>query len=306
MPYIHEVIRAGRTEEHRKYYTWYAHPKGMKREKKSIRSEERIRQSNQRQAERKLRGLMNENFKDGDFLLTLDFHNHKPRDSAEMQKLVSEFIKKLRYRLKKQDINPKYIYTMEVGPRGSRHVHMLIERVKLGEISDNWSYGGVHCTPLYSQGQYSQIASYFMKYALKTEQTEEKLVGKRWYGSRNLQKPKITKKIVLSTTFRKDPPEKKGWYLDKNSEVRGVTGQGYQYYSYTYIKAVEDESEDIYPYEGQKQRGDNHIRDSGPGTSDLGQQPGDKDRDDPGDHQKQSGGNLLARCIAKVQELFRH
>lgn len=306
MPYIHEVIQAGRTEEHRKYYTWYAHPKGTKREKKSNRSEERIRQSNQRQAERKLRGLMNENFKDGDYLITLDFHNHKPRDSTEMQKLVSEFIKKLRYRLKKQDINPKYLYTMEVGPRGSRHVHMMIEKINLGEISDNWTYGGVHCTPLYSQGQYGQIASYFMKYALKTEQTEEKLVGKRWYGSRNLKKPKITKKIVLSNTFRKDPPEKKGWYLDKSSEVRGVTDQGYQYYSYTYIKAVEDESENIHPYEGQEQRGSSRIRDRGSGAPDIGEQPGNKDRGDSGDDQKRSRGNLLIKCFEKVKSFFRH
>ena len=303
MPYIHEVVRAGITEEHRKYHTWYLHPPGEKRGKRASPSEERIRQSNQRQAERKLRGLMNENFSDGDYLLTLDFYTHKPRDSTEMQKLTAGFIRNLRYRLKKRGVTPKYLYVMEIGKRSSRHVHMIIERTELALITECWKYGGVHCTPLYSGGQYRQIASYFLKYALKTE-TTEKMVGKKWYGSRNLKKPKVIKRIILARTFREEAREKKGWNLDKASEYRGITAEGYPYYEYTYIKAETDEGKDIHTHENKKGKRGLHIRDRSPGKAGIGKQPDHKGGTDHGDKQKRGRGNLLAEGLAKIKRFF--
>lgn len=307
MPYIHEVVHAGKTEEHHKYYSWYIHPVGEKRDKQKKPSDERIKRSNLRQAEKKLRGLMNENFRDGDYLLTLDFHSHKPRDSAEMQKAAAGFIKKLRYRLKKQGINPKYIYVMEIGPRGSRHLHMVIEKCGLENVLECWTYGGVHCSPLYTDGQYRQIAAYFLKYALKTEATEERLIGKRWYRSRNLRKPKIIKRIVLSNTFKESAPDKAGWYLDKDSESRGITEAGYQYYSYSYIR-IEDESKHLYTYDTEKPKIQKWIRYLRPGDKgsaiDHGKEPDHRADPDGGKH-KRGTVNYLAAGIAKIKRLIR-
>ena len=308
MPYIHEVIHAGKTEEHHKYYSWYIHPIGGKRNKPKRPSEERIKKSNLRQAEKKLRGLMNENFTDGDYLLTLDFHSHKPRDSTEMQKLAAGFIKKLRYRLKRQGKSPKYIYVMEVGPRGSRHLHMLIEKCDLDNITKCWTYGGVHCSPLYTNGQYRQIASYFLKYALKTETTEERQVGKKWYGSRNLRKPKISKRRVLSKTFKESAPDKTGWYLDKDSEDRGITEAGYQYYSYSYIR-IEDESKYIQPYNAEKSKFEEwslHIRDRDKGSPiHNGEESFDGIGTDHGRKRKRSPADYIAAGIKKIKGFFK-
>lgn len=235
MPYIEETCIAGQTIEVRKYYSVRWHCKGEKRQAKEKPTEEAAAKINQRNAERDLRRLMNANFVDGDYLVRMDFHN-RPSGSEEMQELMAKFVRKLRRELNKVGQELKYIYVKEVGPRGSRHVHALIKKCDTDILRKAWPYGGIHIDPLNSDGQYGKIASYFIKYAGRTEQTEERLIGKRWYGSRNLEKPKVKKKVVKSNTFRKTVKEKNGYYLDKESVQYGVTDMGYEFFSYTLIK----------------------------------------------------------------------
>lgn len=243
MPYIEEICVTGKIEEHIKYYSWYIHPPGTKREKGTAPSEERIKKANQRQAEKKLRRLLNNNFKDGDLLIRLDFFKDKDKvqTSADMQKCMANFIKRLRRRTP----NIRYVFVKEIGKRGARHAHMVLSQIPLSLISECWDHGGIHADPLYSGGQYGRIAAYFIKYAGKTEETEGKLIGKRWYGSRNLDKPIVKKRIVMSGSFRKEPPQKDGWALDKESVTRGVTSAGYEYMSYSYIRLTPEEPKEI-------------------------------------------------------------
>lgn len=309
MPYIHEICRAGKTEEHCKYYSWYIHPPGMRRQKRTEGSEERIRKSNVRKAEKDLRRLMNENFRDGDYLVTLDFHSHKPRDSTEMQNMIAKYIRKLRGVLKKEGQDLKYIYTKEIGPRGSRHIHMLLSKCDTEILRRCWEYGGIHVDPLYSQGQYSRIASYFMKYAQKTEKTEGELVGKRYYCSRNLKKPIVEKKIILSRSFREDAPEKKGFVLDKDSEIRGITDQGYPYYSYSYIR-VDNEDRYLHAYDTEKPKRTKwslHLRDRDEGASFGGREESiDGDGGDYGRKRKRSPVDYIIAGFEKIKGFFRH
>ncbi len=250
MPYIEEVCIAGKVREHIKYYSWYIHPPGQKREKVRAPSEERIRKANQRKAEKTLRRLMNNNFKDGDLLVRLDFHKEPVTTSADMQRLMANFVKRLRRRA--PDI--KYIFTKEIGRRGGRHAHMIMSDIPIRVLTECWPHGGIHIDPLYSNGQYAKIAAYFIKYAQKTEETEGELVGKRWYGSRNLVKPLVRKKIILANSFRRDPPQKKGWNLEKESLIRGITDSGYEYLAYSYIRADTEESSRIFKENKTKEK----------------------------------------------------
>lgn len=73
MPYIIEVVQAGRTVEVMKYYSSRYGKKGIKRgERKALTKEEQIK-VNKRAAEKKLRRLINENFQEGDTHLVLDY-----------------------------------------------------------------------------------------------------------------------------------------------------------------------------------------------------------------------------------------
>lgn len=240
MPYIEEVCEAGQTVEVRKYYSFRWHKKGEKRAKKENPTREAVEKVNQRNRERELRRIMNANFQDGDFLIRFDFHL-RPTGSEEMQELMQNFIRKLRREMKKQSKDLKYVYVKEVGPKGSRHIHALINKCDTDLIRKCWTYGGIHIDPLTSQGQYGQIAAYFIKYAGRTEETEERLIGKRWYASRNLVKPVIKKKVIKSGSFKQTFRRVQGFALDKNSVRYGVTEFGYEYFSYTLLKTDRQE-----------------------------------------------------------------
>lgn len=238
MPYIKEVCMAGKTVEIDKYYSVRYHPKGEKRAQKENPSSEAVRRNNLRRAVKQLRRLMNANFVDGDYLVRLDFFKEKPKDSMEMQALMAKAIRKLKNEFRKTGKELKYIYVKEVGPKGSRHIHMMMNKCDSDIIRKCWPHGGIHIDPLTSNGQYAKIAEYFLKYSMRTEETEERLVGKRWYASRNLEKPVVKKKLILACKFREKMHVPKGWYLDKDSMRTGISEvTGFEYLSYTLIKA---------------------------------------------------------------------
>lgn len=238
MPYIEERCVAGKTIEVSKYYSVRWHSKGEKREAKQGITSEAQKRVNQRKASTKLRRLMNANFEDGDLLIRLDFHKaYSPSGSLDMQDLMTKAIRKLRTEYKKLNKELKYVYVKEIGPRGGRHIHMVISKCDTDTLRKCWPFGGIHVDPLISNGQYGKIADYFIKYAARTEETEGELIGKRWYASRNLTKPKITKKVISANTFRKDVKGKRGYVLDKESIRSGFSElTGYEYFSYTLVK----------------------------------------------------------------------
>lgn len=241
MPYILETCRAGKTYEVCKYYTFRYNVKGEKRGKREKPTSEAQEKVNQRMRAKELRRLMNENFTDGDSLVRLDFaKEHYPFESEDMQKMMTKFLRKLRREFRKQGRELKYIYVMEIGKRGGRHVHILMSKVDTDTLMRCWPHGGIHLDPLISGGQYAKIAEYFIKYARKTEETEGKLIGKRWYSSRNLTRPESTKEVISAAYFRKEIKPLEGYVLDKESVQSGISElTGYGYFFYTLIR-VED------------------------------------------------------------------
>ena len=236
MSYMLEICVAGKTIEVCKYHTYRNHIKGEKRAKREKPTKEAQRKVNLRKAEKDLRRLMNENFKDGDLLLRLDF-SKRPAGSVEMQEYVSEAMGGMKKKAKKAGIDMKYIYVKEVGPRGGRHIHAVVSKVDTETIRKCWPYGGIHIDPLNSGGQYRKIAAYFMKYAARTEETEGKLIGKRWYPSRGLRRPKIIKRVISAKKFREQVKKVDGYYLEKETVVGGISEfTGYAYFSYTLLK----------------------------------------------------------------------
>lgn len=242
MPYIKETCVAGDTIEVCKYYTYRVNVKGEKRARKEKQTTEAQKKVNQRKAEKELRRLMAANFKNGDVVVRLDFIR-RPGGSEEMQQLIEKAIRKLRAAYKKAGASLKYIYVKEVGPKGGRHIHMILNRDGmdiLALLTACWPHGGIHVDPWTTGPNFQKLAAYFIKYALKTEETEEtegKLIGKRWYPSRNLKKPSVKKEVIKSNRFREQVAEKKGYTLEKDSVRAGISDlTGYRYFSYTLIR----------------------------------------------------------------------
>lgn len=251
MSYILEICKAGKIIEVSKYHTYRYNTKEGKRTKKSKETSVSQMKINLRQAATKLRRIMNANFCDDDFLIELDYiPKFRPKDSTAMQDNIRSAMKIIRARYKKQGVRLKYIYVKELGPKGAAHIHMIISSCdNMSKVlKEAWPYGGIHIDPLNTDGQYEKIANYFIKYADKTIQTEGKLIGKKWYPSRNLDKPEVTKKVIRRVnTYYENIKEAEGYYLEKDSVLTGITADGYGYFTYTLHQGIPDDGGDEIP-----------------------------------------------------------
>lgn len=249
MPHIERVVYAGKVMEIEKYHCSRYDCKGEKRRKKENTSIDAQQKVNIRQSTQNLRWKLNCNFVDGDLWVEFDYRKElRPANSMEMQEHMTEFLKQLRKEYAKQGVKLKYVYCKELGPRGGSHIHMVMNYCEgiTRILRRCWTKGGIHIDPLYSNGDYSQIAEYMHKYADKTVETEGKQIGKRYYSSKGMKMPKITRRIVRSVnTFQETPRERKGYYLIKESVISGITQAGYGYFSYWLHKTkdYEDETE---------------------------------------------------------------
>lgn len=232
MPYIYEICVAGKTIEVSKYHSWRWCCKGERRAKLGGTTTTRQEKVNNRIAQQNLRRILNANFQDGDYLVTYDFRpDVSPPTSTEMQKIIKVFLQKLRREYLKAELNLKYVYVKELGPRGGRHLHMVMNKSSIDLLSRCWTWGGIHVDPLNTDGQYTKIAEYFTKYADRTIKTEGQLIGKRWYPSRNLIRPEPKKRVIKANTYYTKYYVPPGYYVE--DEYEGETKDGYRYFSYT-------------------------------------------------------------------------
>ncbi|MEE1054396.1 MAG: hypothetical protein U0L36_00990 [Acutalibacteraceae bacterium] len=250
MPYVKRITKAGKTVEVEYYYTSRYNKKGGSRSDKVKPTKEQQKKINTRQAERKLRLLINNNFGFGDYHVVLDYIREKgkpDRAKDEMKKDIQVFLRECRKLYKKQGLEFKYIHVMEIGKRGARHHHLVVNHIDVKVLQQAWykAYEGhnrVKVFPLDDTGQYADLAAYFIKYSdahLKDDK-EERLQGKRWAASKNLVKPEPVYEIVTHRSwYRCEPKAKKGYYIDKKRTEKGITSPeyyGYGYFKYTMVQ----------------------------------------------------------------------
>lgn len=236
MPYIKSVCRAGRTKEIARYYTRRYHPKDGRRFPKKKETTEQQRKINNKQLEMKLTRIMNANFDDTSWYITFSYIKENRPDIDRLKSHRRELLKKIRTLYKREGKELKYVETAEVGERGAVHIHMVINDIDIRKVKELWKYGFVYAVPLDSTGQYRKLAAYFIKYAQKTRRTTAQIQKKAYSCSRNLERPLPERKVMRGESFRKEIKVPEGWYLDKGSERRGVTEEGYEFWYYTLIE----------------------------------------------------------------------
>lgn len=233
MPYYKTEIKAGRTVEVIKSYTRRI-DKFKHREDKDKPTPEEMEKVNQKNAEAKLRRLINANFGLGDYHLVLTYKREDRPDPAEAKKRFANFIRKLRREYKKLGVDLKYIIATEYKPI---HHHIILNGIDaniLKVLRQCWPYGTPHLTPLDDTGQYSKLAEYLIKETSKTFRDNDGGTKQRYSHSRNLivPKPKITR--VEASRWLEDPKPVKGYYIDKDSVhnyINPFTGKKMQQYT---------------------------------------------------------------------------
>lgn len=246
MPYIESVCVAGKTIEIERYYTARYGRRGQQRSERVKPTGEEQREINNRQAEKKLRRLLNANFSPGDYHLVLSYKRGREdpfRTSEEMKEDMRKFLRGLRKDLKAAGMELKYIHVPEVGPKGARHHHLVLNRIDTELIRKHWPHGFIHVNPLDDSGNYKKLAAYLIKYSCQTVGTGEAIQGKRWNSSRNLIHPEPQKKIITKRdwyrTEAKVPHKFKDRYeIDKSTIESGTISAeygGFGFYRFTLI-----------------------------------------------------------------------
>ena len=247
MPYIMEIIQAGQTIEISKYYSSRFNKKCKNRSTRVKPTKKEQLEVNERVAEKKLRRLLNNNFQPGDSHTVLDYDpKERPADNDAMRRDKDKFLRDLRKVYKKYGAELKYISVMEVGSKGARHHHIVMnmpECVPLKEITKCWSKGRVHINLLYDHPNYAKLANYLIKQSAHYFRMPDAMQKKRWCASKNLSKPKvILKKAVKDKGWYNriaviPKKYKKDYYVDEDMTREGIHEKTqYSYFSYMLIK----------------------------------------------------------------------
>ena len=246
--YRRETCYAGKTIEVRKYHTWHCPPPGEKRtagEKKV--TKDSVERSNRRQRQTNLRRTLNAAFTKGDLYVTLTYTDKESQPEAirDLLKDAQDFCKTLRKYNKGRET--RYVYVMGAGRRTRRHIHMVINRMDdVSVLEELWTHGHVKIQILYDD-DLKDLAKYMMDNANETMELAKERgekIGRYYFSSHGLPKPTIIKENISAATFRKAvyvrSAEKKGYYLEKDTEYYGVDETGYEYYGYTLIRIDDD------------------------------------------------------------------
>lgn len=243
MPRYIKRIWAGDVYEAKEYFSPRERGISCERAAKENLSTEKMEEYNCMEAKRRCARMVNTNFKEGDLFLTLTFRERV--DIKTALRLFRNFIDRLkRLRKRKGYAELKYLYVVERKNK-REHVHLLINKMDLTmkELKEVWGLGRVMVSILEPGGDYTGLAYYITKENYKE-------YGKRWSGSRNLEKPKV--KVTLVSEEKKT----KRLRVPKNYKVI----EEVQYYSEItghtrYVRAVKIGGEDY----GNGKEGQPHM-----------------------------------------------
>lgn len=240
MPYIQRTTIAGKTiEVERCYSARYGKGRKERRENKNITTEQQEK-INIKEAEKRLRGLLNANFIDGDYHTTFTFRKDKRPDTPEETKAIyNKLIRRLRKEYSRRGLFFKYVAVVEYGKNGVVHFHIVLPQIDTRVFLKAWGeYGRAHPETLFSNGQYSKLAAYLIKETRGKSAAALRVFGKHWNASKNLVKPIEKVEIIKAKSFRKEPRERKGYYIDKESGIneRYIDDYGLLHQHYILVK----------------------------------------------------------------------
>ena len=139
---------------------------------------------NQRNAEKKLTRLAHLNFTEKDLALHLTYRDDEmPESIQDAERILDNFVKRLRRMYKRLGIELKYIRATERGAKNGRiHHHLMITGgVDRDELEELWGKGYANTKRLqFDDKGITGLAHYMAK---------DRVTFKRWSGSRNLVKP---------------------------------------------------------------------------------------------------------------------
>ena len=173
-------------------YPVYTKAKGRgKRCKPTSEIQQRL---NQRHTEGRLRRLLHTNFTPSDLFATLTFDEvNLPTSVEDAQRLLQNFLRRLKRKYARLGLDAKYIYVLEYGQKHNRlPIHLVLTGgITRADLEKLWGLGDTKADALrFEKDGLTALA----KYLTKGGESDERPTWKRWSGSRNLEHPTVTQR----------------------------------------------------------------------------------------------------------------
>lgn len=187
--YVTKTIKSGKVLEV-EIYPWFNSRADIPHIKPdNVKAQNSLNDKNSR---KRLIRLVNANFGEGDYWITLTYKDDcYPESEKEAKRHITNYIKRVNRRRKRAGLeNAKYIYIMEWedGPEGTRcHFHLLMEGgIDRNELEDMWKFSVVNDTSRIHPDEdgITGLAEYLAK------KKRRKKGQRHWSSSRGLKQPK--------------------------------------------------------------------------------------------------------------------
>lgn len=241
MPYVDKTIIAGDMIFRKKYYTNRYQAKNIIRGKNIAHSSEVQEKKNFKNAFERLWHLLLCNFKAHDLFVTLTYRNDTRPGQEQAKKDIAKFLRKARTAYHSVGKEFKYIWVCEFLNK-KIHFHVVLPQIDPAVLSEIWeANGNINVEYTYEHGDFKNLAYYLIKETCKTH--KDGIVSARYYnGSKNLTKPRITRKVITKAeTFRSVPFPIKGYYVLDDEVETGVNEYGFGFISYA-LKKIKSNS----------------------------------------------------------------
>ncbi len=200
---------------------------------------------NRQNAIDELRRILNENFKPGDWHAIFTYPQEVPPTKQQAKHALQVFLRKLRGGYRSQGVELRYIHVTEYESKRIHHHFVLpnlpggmrpVKRLWKSVVAEFFytkeereSGEPLHLrfpwSSLDDSGQYGALAEYLIKETERTRKTPDAFSKRRYCCSKNIVHPKPKIELISAKEWRKEPPQRKGHYIDKRESFNGASEQ---------------------------------------------------------------------------------
>lgn len=203
----YHIISGRVVETRRSYLPCRGEPKKQRGTRRAGASSEKKINLNERQEKQRLARILNTNFEEGGYMITLKYSGVRLPESYDAAREEGEkLMRKLRLLCKKEGVElRRVLVTANWSPKRNGaarfHHHVVINKIPLAILERLWPDGEMYIETLRA-GDLSHLAAYLCD----NVRLEEK-GRKKWSPSRNLQKPIFTEPTPVQQVDGIQAPE---------------------------------------------------------------------------------------------------
>lgn len=249
MPYIKQEIRSGKLLEVEVYYSTRHGKRGIHRSPNEAQTGESQEKGNERRAQKRLKRLITTNFSREAKDLFVTYTYGREVTEEEAMKGERNLLDRIR-RLRKKKGLPELKYIVITEKQSKWHHHLIMNGgLTWDELVAVWGNRGerVHVSTLDDSQVCEGLARYLTEQHKAKKGTDDAENVKqprrkgqhRWRASRNLQEPTVTKTVLKREPRLKEPSQRKGYQLIRDSVTMGFDVFGMVWSHAEYVR-VED------------------------------------------------------------------